>query len=87
VEEGLSQLIATYKRDGFVKGIKMGTSISLSHLLFVDDAILFGAGTRREEKKVKKKSKLIKQGNMDGGEYYQIFYIVQWFRRGKRNEM
>jgi len=83
----LRQLIETYKRDGFVKGIKMGTSISLSHLLFVDDAILFGADTRREEKKVKKESKLIKQGNMDGGEYYQIFYIVQWSRRGKRKEM
>jgi hypothetical protein len=32
----------------YVKGFKVSSTISLSHLLFVDDIILFGEGTVKE---------------------------------------
>jgi hypothetical protein len=40
--EGLNRMVSRAKQEGIVKGIKIGNSISLSHLLFVDDVILFG---------------------------------------------
>ena len=42
VVEGLSRLIDTPKRSGILNGIKLGRDLSISHLLFVDDALLFG---------------------------------------------
>jgi hypothetical protein len=41
-------MITTCKREGSIKGIKMWNFLSLSHLLFVDDVILFGLGTHKE---------------------------------------
>ena len=46
--EGLSLLIEDARRRGLVKGIKISKDLSLSHLLFVDDVILFGLGTCEE---------------------------------------
>lgn len=48
VIEGLRRLIASTKMDGKIKGIKVATSIYITHLLFVDDVILFGSGTIEE---------------------------------------
>ena len=45
VIEGLSLLIADAKRNGLIKGIKISEHLALTHLLFVDDGILFGMGT------------------------------------------
>jgi hypothetical protein len=42
VVEGLSRVVTTCKREGYIKGLDMGNSLSLSHLLFLDDVILFG---------------------------------------------
>jgi hypothetical protein len=50
-----------YKR-GVVKWIKVGRSITQSHLLFVDDDILFGTSFVMEEKKYKKKLDLYYRG-------------------------
>ena len=33
-----------------IKGIKVSSSLSLTHLLFVDDVVLFGVGTLEEWK-------------------------------------
>lgn len=52
VAEGLSKMITSSKREGSIKEIKKGKSLSLSHMLFVDDIILFGLGTQREARKV-----------------------------------
>jgi hypothetical protein len=53
VVEGLSWMVTTCKREGSIKGLDMGNSLSLSHLLFVDDVILFGLGSVREVVKYK----------------------------------
>ena len=45
VIEGLSLLIADAKRNGLIKGIKISDHLAITHLLFVDDVILFGMGT------------------------------------------
>ena len=47
VEEGLSILFFIYKRMGYTKGIKIGRTLHLTHLLFVDDVLLIGNGPRR----------------------------------------
>ena len=43
--EGLSLLISQAKEDKNIKGLKVTGSISLTHVLFVDDDLLFGDGT------------------------------------------
>ena len=45
VIEGLSLLIRDAKAKGKIQGIKISDSLYLTHLLFVDDVILFGMGT------------------------------------------
>ena len=48
VIEGLNLLIEDAKHYGKIKGIKISTHLFLTHLLFVDDVILFGLGTYEE---------------------------------------
>ena len=48
VIEGLSLLIEDAKWNGKIKGIKISSHLSLTHLLFVDDVILFGLGSFKE---------------------------------------
>ena len=45
VIEGLSLLIQDARESGLIRGIQLSPSLSLSHLLFVDDVILMGSGT------------------------------------------
>ena len=44
VIEGLSFLIEDAKQNGVIKGIKISENLSITHLLFVDDVILFEMG-------------------------------------------
>ena len=46
--EGLSLLIIQAQSSGDISGIKISPSLYLTHLLFVDDSILFGSGTLAE---------------------------------------
>ena len=46
--EGLSLLIEDARNHGYVKGIKISKDLSFTHLLFIDDVILFGVGTYDE---------------------------------------
>jgi len=46
--EGLSLLISNALNMGDIYGIKVAPSLYLTHLIFVDDAILFGMGTVEE---------------------------------------
>ena len=41
-------MIEEAKRTGKIKGIKVTSKLSLTHLLFVDDVILFGLGSYEE---------------------------------------
>ena len=45
VIEGLSLVIREARSSGLIRGIKISPSLTLSHLLFVDDVILMGSGT------------------------------------------
>ena len=45
VIEGLNLLIAEARRIGKLKGIKISPQLFLTHLLFVDDVLLFGMGS------------------------------------------
>lgn len=53
VAEGLSRALMYAKRSGSFRGIKIGGSLYLSHLLFVDDLILFCDGSRSNTEKLK----------------------------------
>ena len=46
--EGLSLLIEDARTNGRIKGISISPQLSLTHLLFVDDVILFGLGIFEE---------------------------------------
>jgi len=53
VAEGLSRAIAAASRDGLFKGIKISSSLYLTHLLFVDDVLIFCSGSRRDAETLK----------------------------------
>lgn len=53
ITEELSRATLEAKITGATARIKVGKDISLSHLLFVDDILLFLKGSLREAKKVK----------------------------------
>ena len=48
VIEGLSLLIKDAQKNGKITGIKISSQLSFTHLLFVDDVILFGTSTFEE---------------------------------------
>eukprot|EP00253_Pinus_taeda_P023807 PITA_23807 len=48
VAEGLSQLILKARREGKVRGIEVAVNLNISHLLFVDDILIFTNGTPNE---------------------------------------
>ena len=48
VIEGLSLLIKDAQSNGKIRGIKISPQLSLTHLLFVDDVIMFGFRTFEE---------------------------------------
>jgi hypothetical protein len=54
VTEGLNKLLKQDQRDWILKGLKITSSEVLSHFLFVDDVILFGASSLQEHIALKK---------------------------------
>lgn len=48
VAEGLSRMIATTKRRGEFQGIQVVHNFSISHLLFVNDILIFCNGDLRD---------------------------------------
>ena len=52
VAEGLSRAILDAKRRGFFEGIKIATNLTITHLLFVDDILIFCNGSIREVEKL-----------------------------------
>lgn len=53
VTKGLSRASLATKRSSSLKGILIGNSLQLSHLLFVDDVLLFCDGSWRDAYKLK----------------------------------
>jgi len=54
VVEVLSRVVRTRKREGHVKGIRMGNLMSLSYLLLIDDAISLGTCVAKDAQEYKK---------------------------------
>jgi hypothetical protein len=54
IVEDLSIILGDVKIRGRLKGINIKGVFSITHLLFVDDVILFGVGYVREEKYIKR---------------------------------
>jgi len=54
VAEGLSQLILVAKRKGEIHGGEVAVNLFITHLLFVDDILLFNNGRRSETKELKR---------------------------------
>jgi hypothetical protein len=52
VVEGLSQKIKEEKKSGALKGVKTSGYLSLSHLLFMDDVLIFLEGSIKEARKM-----------------------------------
>ena len=53
--EALSRLINSFNKKWLWKGINIiGTSLSITHSLFVDDTLLFGSSTYQEAQSMKK---------------------------------
>jgi len=48
IVEGLSRILLKLIEDGKIEGVLVATGIRHTHLLFVDDVILFGKGTLLE---------------------------------------
>jgi len=48
IVEGMSKALIQTKISGSFKGIKIGSNIFISHLLFVDDILFFCDGTMRD---------------------------------------
>jgi hypothetical protein len=46
VVKGLRKLINNAKSSGIFKGLHFSDSIFLTHILFVDDVMIFGAGSQ-----------------------------------------
>jgi hypothetical protein len=53
IVEGLSRILLKLVEDGKIEGVLVATGIRLTHLLFVDDVILFGKGTLLEWRVIK----------------------------------
>eukprot|EP00253_Pinus_taeda_P008065 PITA_08065 len=51
--EGLSRLISKAKRAGLVTGLEVAVNLFITHLLFVDDILLFTSGNINEIKELK----------------------------------
>jgi len=50
VMDGLSRLICSAKQNGFLRGIQVSPKRSMTHVLFVDDVLLFGVASEEEWK-------------------------------------
>ena len=53
VAEGLNKSLLEAKKLGAFRGIKVGTKLFLSHLLFVDDILLFCNGLQKDAKNLR----------------------------------
>ena len=52
VVEGLSRAILDAKRRGLFEGIKIATNLNITHLLFVDDILIFYNDSIREAERL-----------------------------------
>jgi hypothetical protein len=53
IVEGLSRILLKLVEDGKIEGLLVAKGIRLTHLLYVDDIILFGKGSLAEWKVIK----------------------------------
>eukprot|EP00253_Pinus_taeda_P008403 PITA_08403 len=81
VAEGLSQLILKAKREGTVKGLEVAVNMFISHLLFIDDILLFSNGNMTEIKELKKILELFMKATGMLMNYRKSQLILEGFNR------
>lgn len=84
VAEGLSQLILEAKREGLVKGLEVAVNLYISHLLFVDDILLFTNGNLNEIKDLKNILDLFMKATGMQVNYRKPQLIMEGFNRHEK---
>jgi len=74
VAEGLSQLMWLAKREGIVKALEVAVNMFISHLMFVDDILLFSNGNLNEIKELKKYSWPLHESGRDVNKLQKISF-------------
>eukprot|EP00253_Pinus_taeda_P004599 PITA_04599 len=87
VVEGLSQLILKAKREGTVKGLEVAVNMFISHLLFVDDILLFSNGNMTEIKELKKILELFMKATGMEVNYKKSQLILEGFNRKEKGQI
>eukprot|EP00253_Pinus_taeda_P010347 PITA_10347 len=80
VAEGLSRLIHSARRSNKIKGIEVAINLYISHLLFVDDILIFSNGSHNELKEFKDIFDLFMKANgmlINSGKS-QVCVAVDW---------
>ena len=87
VAEGLSQLILKAKREGILKGLEVAVNLYISHLLFVDDILLFSNGSQSEIKEIKKILEIFMKATGMQVNYRKSQLILEGFNRQEKSQI
>lgn len=87
VAEGLSHLIRSAKREGAVKGLEVAVNMFITHLLFVDDILLFTNGSLNEIKELKNILDLFMKATGMQINYRKSQLITEGLNRNEKNQI
>jgi hypothetical protein len=79
VAEGLSRAIGDAKARGEFQGISISQNLRITHLLFVDDVLLFCCGRRGDAKKLSQILEVFGRATRDANKWTKIYYVVQFY--------
>lgn len=85
--KGLSQLIQKAKREGCVTGLEVAVNCFISHLLFVDDILLFTNGNMNEIKELKTILDLFMKATGMQINYRKSQLILEGFSRHEKSQI
>eukprot|EP00253_Pinus_taeda_P033361 PITA_33361 len=87
VAEGLSRLILEAKRTGLIKGLEVAVNLFISHLLFVDDILLFTNGSLNEVKELKNILDLFMKATRMQINLKKSHFILEGFSRNECSQI
>eukprot|EP00253_Pinus_taeda_P018177 PITA_18177 len=87
VAEGLSHLIRLAKREGAVKGLEVAVNMFITHLLFVDDILLFTNGNLNEIRELKNILDLFMKATGMQINYRKSQLITEGLNRLEKNQI
>eukprot|EP00253_Pinus_taeda_P008165 PITA_08165 len=87
VAEGLSRLLMEAKREGLIKGLEVAVNLFISHLLFVDDILLFTNGSLNEVKELKVILDIFMKATGMQINFRKSHFIFEGFNRNERAQI